>query len=112
MTATPDWEFRCMVHGGKKGNECCAIDYCMHNLDTFQNILGNQSFYPERSNIKGRIVLAFPQMFKNIHRMIAHTYYSHNDLFNKYEEKYRLNKRHLLFCTKYNILAKKDIVIK
>jgi hypothetical protein len=26
MTANPDLQFLCMVHGGKKGNECCAID--------------------------------------------------------------------------------------
>jgi hypothetical protein len=112
MTATSDWEFRCMVHPPKSGLDCCAVDYFIHNLDTFQNILGNQSFYPDRSNIKGKGPLAFPQMFKRIHRMIALIYHHHKDLFNKYEEKYSLNERFLLFCKKYNLIDKKGIYIK
>jgi hypothetical protein len=112
MTATSDWEFWCMVHPGKNGFECCPVDYFTHNLDTFQNIQGNQSFYPDRTDIQGKGVLAFPQMFKRIHRMIAHIYYNHKELFNKYEEKYRLNERFLLFCRKYNLIDKKDIYIK
>jgi hypothetical protein len=112
METTSDWELPCMVHPGKNGFECCPIDYFIHNLDTFQNILGNPSFYPDRTDIQGKDVLAFPQMFKRIHRMIAHIYYNHKDLFNKYEEKYRLNERFLLFCKKYNLINKKDVYIK
>jgi hypothetical protein len=88
ITAGLDWQFLCMVHGGKKGNECWGIDYCVHNLETIQKLLIDRSYFCDRKNITGRIILAFPQMFKNIHRMITHTYYSHKDLFNMYEEKY------------------------
>jgi hypothetical protein len=112
MTAGLDWEFLRKVHNNKKGTGCCPVDYCMHNLESFQRLLADRSFYCDRADIKGRSVLTFPQMFKYIHRMITHTYYSHKDHFNKYEEKYRLNERYFLLCTKYNILAKKDIVIK
>jgi hypothetical protein len=112
MTATSDWEFRCMVHPNKNGFECCPVDYSVHNLDTFQNLLTNPSFYPDRSKIKGKGVLAFPKMFKNMHRMIAHICHHHKDLFNKYEEKYLLNERFLLFCKKYNLIDKKYIYIK
>jgi hypothetical protein len=112
MTATKEWEFRCMVHPNKGGLDCCAIDYFTHNLDTFQCLLTNLSFYPDRNNIQGRSALAFPQMFKRIHRMIAHIYHHHKDLFNKYEEKYRLNERFPSFCRKYNLIDKKDIYIK
>jgi hypothetical protein len=112
MIATSNWEFRCMAHPGKNGFECCAVDYCLHYLDTFQCLLGNPSFYPDRTDIQGRSVQAFPQMFKRIHRMIAHIYHNHKDLFKKYEEKYRLNERFLLFCKKYNLINKKDIYIK
>jgi hypothetical protein len=111
MTATEDWQFLCMVHPGKNGFECCAVGYCIHNLDTFQCLVTNPSFFPSRSDIKGQAPLAFPQMFKVMHRMIAHIY-NHKDLFNKYEEKYRLNERFLLFCKKYNLIDKKDIYIK
>jgi hypothetical protein len=112
MTATEDWEFRCMVHINKNGCECCPVDYFTHNLDTFQTLLANRSFFPDRTNIIGKGPLAFPQMFNNIHRMIAHIYHHHKDLFNKYEEKYRLNERFLLFYKKYKMIDKKDIYIK
>jgi hypothetical protein len=112
MIATSDWQFLCMVHGGKNGNECWAIDYCRHNLEAYQNILSDFSFYPDRTKIKGKGVLVFPQMLKNIHRIIAHTYYYHKDIFNKYEEKYRLNERCLFFCRKYKIFEEKNIFIK
>jgi hypothetical protein len=36
MTATSDLEFRCMVHPGKNGCECCPVDYCIHNLEMFK----------------------------------------------------------------------------
>jgi hypothetical protein len=112
MTVGSDWEFRCMVHPNKNGFECCPIDYYLHNLDTFQNILTDRSFYPDRTDIQGRGVLAFPRMFKVMHRMITHIYHHHKELFNKYEEKYQLNERFLLFCKKYNLIDKKDIYIK
>jgi hypothetical protein len=79
----------------------------MHNLEAFQKLLTDRSFYCDRGDIKGRKVEAFPQMFKNVHRMIPHIYYSHKDLFNKCK-----NERYLLFCKKYKILNEKNVVIK
>jgi hypothetical protein len=112
MIASKDWEFWCMAHPGKNGLECCPVDYFIHNLEMFQTLLTNPSFYPNRAAIKEKSPLAFPRMFKVMHRMIAHIYHNHKDLFNKYEEKYRLNERFLLFCKKYNLIDKKDIYIK
>jgi hypothetical protein len=112
MTATKEWEFRCTVDPNKNGFECCPVDYFTHNLDTFQCLLTNPSFFPDRTDMQGKGVLAFPQMFKRIHRMIAHIYYNHENLFKKYEEKYRLNERFHLFCKEYNLIDKKDIYIK
>jgi hypothetical protein len=59
MTATSDWEFRCMVHPPKSGLDCCPTDYFTHNLESFQNLLNHRSFYCDRSDIKGRSVLVF-----------------------------------------------------
>jgi hypothetical protein len=89
MTAGSDWKFLCMVHNNKKGIQCCPVDYCMHNLESFQKLLTDHSYYCDRINIKGKGVQVFPQIFKFIHRIIAYTYYTHKDFFNKYEEKYR-----------------------
>jgi hypothetical protein len=100
MTSGPDWEFFCVLYGGKNGFECCPVDYCIHNLEMFQTLLTNPSFYPNSSDITGKGPLAFPKILKNMHRMIAHIYHNYKDLFNKYEEKYGFNERNLLFCKK------------
>jgi hypothetical protein len=76
MIATENLVFQCMAHPGKNGFECCPVDYCIYNLEMFQTLLTNPSFYPNRSDIKGKGPLAFPQMFKRIHRMIAHIYHT------------------------------------
>jgi hypothetical protein len=91
MTAGLDLEFLCMVDNNNKGIHCCPVDYCMHNLESFQKLLINSSFYYDRGDIKGKSMLAFPRMFKNMDRMIANTINSHKDIFNKYEERNHLN---------------------
>jgi hypothetical protein len=107
MTASQDWQFLCIVYGTKKENECCVIDYYRHNLEAYQNILTDRSFYCERTDIKGRSVLVFPQMFKNIHKMIAHTYYNYKDVFNKYEENIVSTRDYFSFVESIKYLTKK-----
>jgi hypothetical protein len=101
-----------MVHGGKGGKQCCPVYYWIYNLEIIQNLLTDCWFFYNRVDVKGRSVLVFHQMFRNIHRIIAHTYYRHKDVFIKDEEKYRLYERYLLFCKKFNILNKNDFLIK
>jgi hypothetical protein len=48
MTANRDWEFLCVLHS-KKGMHCCPVDYCVHNLETIQNLLTNLLFHNSRS---------------------------------------------------------------
>jgi hypothetical protein len=60
MIAPKYWEFRCMVHPNKNGFEYCPVDYYRHNLEIFQSLLSNPSFYPNRSDITGKHPLAFP----------------------------------------------------
>jgi hypothetical protein len=93
MIATTAWEFRCMVHANKNGFDCCAVDFSRHNLEAFQNIITDPTYYPDRTDIKGKGVLSFPRMLKIIHRIIAYTFHHHKDIFNKYEEKYYLNEK-------------------
>jgi hypothetical protein len=57
MTAGPDWEYKCINHGNLKYNfNCCAIDYCIHTLDTTIPLLTNPIFYPDRDKISDHFV--------------------------------------------------------
>ena len=40
------WEILCAAH--KKPRECCAIDYIIHNLNGFRELLNNKDMFPSR----------------------------------------------------------------
>jgi hypothetical protein len=40
------WEILCAAH--KKPKECCAIDYIIHNLSGFRELLNNKDMFPSR----------------------------------------------------------------
>jgi hypothetical protein len=109
MTAVLEWEFLCVLHG-EKGKQRCPANYCIPNLESVQSLLIDYFFFYDRGDIKGKSVLAFPQIFKNIYRMIVHTFYSHKDIINKYEEKYHLKERYIFFCEKFKIFKKNTLL--
>jgi hypothetical protein len=104
-----------MNHGSIKSNfNCCAIDYCIHTLDTAMPLLANPIFYPDRDNIKDHSAKALPTMVIYLYRMLAHIYYHHRKLFDSLEYKYRIGERLTLYCKKFNIksLILKNIILK
>jgi hypothetical protein len=82
VTAGPDWEYKCMNHGNLKYNfNCCAIDYCIHTLDTTMPLLTNPIFYPDRENIRDHSAKAFQATMRYLYRILAHIYFHHRKLF-------------------------------
>jgi hypothetical protein len=54
------------IVGIKVKKQYYPVDYFMYNLETIQNLQADHSFFSNRSNIKGRSVPTFSQMFKTI----------------------------------------------
>jgi hypothetical protein len=114
ITAGPDWEYKCMSHGGGKYIfNCCAIDYCIHTLDTTLPLLTHPAFYPDRNNISNHSASALIKMVRYLYRMLAHIYFHHKKLYDSLEFRYRIGERLTLYCKKFNIITNtKEYCIK
>jgi hypothetical protein len=99
--------------GGKYIFNCCAIDYCIHTLDTAIPLLSHPMFYPNRDNIKDHPAKALSTMVRYFYRMLAHIYFHHRKLFDSLECRYRIGERLTLYCKKFTIIEKpKEYCIK
>jgi hypothetical protein len=96
MTAGPDWEYKCM-NNGKHIFNCCAIDYCIHTLDTNSVLLTNPIYFSDRDHIRDPSSLALPKMVRYLYRMLAHIYFHHGKLFDSLEYKYTIAERLTLY---------------
>jgi hypothetical protein len=114
ITAGSDWEYKCMNHGNIKNNpNCCAIDYCVHTLDTTMPLLTNPIYFSESEHIRNRSGQTFPQMMRYVYRMLAYMYSHHRELFNLLEYRYRIAKLFTWYCKKFNIITNpKEYCIK
>jgi hypothetical protein len=113
MIAGQDLEYKCMNHGNIKNLIFCAIDYCLHTLETTMPFLTNPAYFSDRGNIRDRSALTFPQMVRYLYRMLAHIYYHHKKLFDSLEYRYRIGERLTLYCKKFNIITNpKEYCIK
>jgi hypothetical protein len=112
ITAGPDWEYICINHG-KHNPNCCAIDYCIHTLDTNTSLLTHPAFYPDKNKISDSSALALIKMVRYLYRMLAHIYFHHRKLYDSLEYRYSIGERLTLYCKKFNVIEKpKEYCIK
>jgi hypothetical protein len=93
-----------MNHGNMKNFNCCAIDYCIHTLNTNSVLLTSPIYFSDRDHIRDRSALAFPKMVRYIYRMLSHIYFHHRKLFDLLVKGYRIGERLTLYCKKFNII--------
>jgi hypothetical protein len=114
ITAGPKCEYVCMNYGGGKHNfNCCAIDYCIHTLDTNSVLLTHPAYFSNRDKISGHSASVLIKMVRYLYRMLAHIYFHHRKLFDSLEYGYRIGGCLTLYCKKFNIIDKpKEYCIK
>jgi hypothetical protein len=101
------------MNHGKHNFNCCAIDYCIHTLDTTMPLLTHPTFYPDRDKIKDYSASALIKMVRYLYRMLAHIYFHHRKPFDSLEYRYRIGERLTVYCKKFNIIEKsKEYCIK
>ncbi|CEJ84651.1 Putative Mob1/phocein family protein [[Torrubiella] hemipterigena] len=80
-----EWQFLCAVHEQPKS--CCAIDYCCHTLDWAANVVSDQKLFPSRCLVvsdphsKNVGVKNLVNVFRRLHRIFAHAWFQHRDVF-------------------------------
>jgi hypothetical protein len=105
-----EWQFLCAVHDTPKS--CCAIDYCCHTLDWATNIVTSQKIFPSRLSLaagdavddRGAGVKHLISIFRRLHRIFAHAWYQHREVFWRVEGQTGLYVLFKTVCDNYELL--------
>lgn len=101
-----EWQFLCAVHESPKS--CCAIDYCCHTLDWATNIVTSQTIFPSRLSLgsgnSDAGVKHLVNIFRRLHRIFAHAWFQHRDVFWRIEMQTGLYVLFKMVCDSYELL--------
>jgi hypothetical protein len=105
-----EWQFLCAVHETPKS--CCAIDYCCHTLDWATNIVTSQKIFPSRLSLgggdtgddRGTGVKHLINIFRRLHRIFAHAWFQHREVFWRIEGQTGLYILFKTVCDNYELL--------
>ncbi|KAJ3570951.1 hypothetical protein NPX13_g5550 [Xylaria arbuscula] len=103
-----EWQFLCAVHDQPKS--CCAIDYCCHTLDWAANVVTNPKIFPSRfvlvseGHDKGAVLRNLVNVFRRLHRIFAHAWFQHREVFWSVESRTGLYAFFKTVCDMYDLL--------
>lgn len=103
-----EWQFLCAVHDQPKS--CCAIDYCCHTLDWAANVVTNPKIFPSRfvlvseGHDKGAVLKNLVNVFRRLHRIFAHAWFQHREVFWSVESRTGLYAFFKTVCDLYDLL--------
>jgi hypothetical protein len=105
-----EWQFLCAVHDSPKS--CCAIDYCCHTLDWATNVVTSQKIFPSRLSLgagdamdeRGAGVKHLVNIFRRLHRIFAHAWFQHREVFWRVEGQTGLYVLFKTVCDNYELL--------
>jgi hypothetical protein len=87
MSATDKYEFRCAAH--ESAQDCCAMDYMIHTLDSTIATLNSTKLFPSRLTLKNEDIKQCQALARRLYRFFPHAYYSHKSLFDEFESRTR-----------------------
>jgi len=103
------WEILCAAH--KKPKECSAIDYIIHNLSGFRELLNNKDMFPSRVRIPPESMENLKSVPRRLVRLFAHAFFHHRKAFDKFESETFVCSRFVAFVKHFKLLGDKDIMI-
>lgn len=109
MKATDEWLYLCAAH--KQPNECSAIDYINHTLDSSVALLNNSKHFPSRLSIPKSSMKHLQSIARRLYRIFAHTYFHHRTVYEEFENQSSLCKRFVHFSLVYKLIPKKLLII-
>ena len=105
MKANEGAVYLCAAH--KAPQECNAVGYILHTLDSTAAILNSNKLFPSRVNIPDASVKHFGSIVRRLYRIFAHAYYHHHDLFVAFENATALTERFTYFSLSFNLIQTK-----
>ncbi|KAH6908762.1 mps one binder kinase activator-like 4 [Coprinopsis sp. MPI-PUGE-AT-0042] len=100
-----EWLYLCVAHGNEGSMEqCCAIDYILHTLDSATALLNSPRAFPSRIQIPETSQRHFASLARRLGRIFAHAYFHHREAFEQAEAESSLYSRFLALASKFDLV--------
>ncbi|KAF9072921.1 Mob1/phocein [Rhodocollybia butyracea] len=107
-----EWLYLCVAHGNDGGMEqCCAIDYILHTIDSATALLNSPRAFPSRLSIPAPSYRHFASLARRLGRIFAHAYFQHRALFEQAEAESSLYRRFEEIVARWNLVPTEFLVI-
>lgn len=91
--------------------QCCAIDYILHTLDSATALLNSPRAFPSRLQIPATSHRHFSSLARRLGRIFAHAYFHHREAFEQAEAESSLYARFLALTAKFDLVPQEFLVI-
>ncbi|KAH9926691.1 Mob1/phocein [Fomitopsis serialis] len=107
-----EWLYLCVAHGTEGAMEqCCAIDYILHTLDSATSLLNSPRNFPSRLSIPAPSHRHFSSLARRLGRIFAHAYFHHRAAFAQAEAESALYARFLALTSRFDLVPAEFLVI-
>ncbi|KAI0284660.1 Mob1/phocein [Russula aff. rugulosa BPL654] len=107
-----EWMYLCVAHGNDGAMEqCCAIDYILHTVDSATALLNSPRAFPSRINIPTPSHRHFGSLARRLGRIFAHAYFHHREVFEQAEAESSLYARFLALTFKFDLVPAEFLII-
>ncbi|RPD65629.1 Mob1/phocein [Lentinus tigrinus ALCF2SS1-7] len=107
-----EWLYLCVAHGNEGAMEqCCAIDYILHTLDSATALLNSPRAFPSRLSVPATSHRHFSSLARRLGRIFAHAYFHHREAFEQAEAESSLYARFLALTSKFDLVPAEFLVI-
>ncbi|KAG2060062.1 Mob1/phocein [Suillus hirtellus] len=107
-----EWLYLCVAHGNDGAMEqCCAIDYILHTLDSATALLNSPRAFPSRLSIPATSYRHFSSLARRLGRIFAHAYFHHREAFEQAEAESSLYARFLKLTSQFDLVPTEFLVI-
>ncbi|TBU42470.1 Mob1/phocein [Dichomitus squalens] len=107
-----EWLYLCVAHGNEGAMEqCCAIDYILHTLDSATALLNSPRAFPSRLSVPPSSHRHFSSLARRLGRIFAHAYFHHREAFEQAEAESSLYARFLALTSKFDLVPAEFLVI-
>ncbi|KAH8115910.1 Mob1/phocein, partial [Phellopilus nigrolimitatus] len=107
-----EWLYLCVAHGNDGAMEqCCAIDYIIHTLDSATALLNSPRAFPSRIAISPSSIRHFSSLARRLGRIFAHAYFHHREAFEAAEAENALYARFLALTARFDLVPPEFLVI-
>lgn len=107
-----EWLYLCVAHGNDEAMEqCCAIDYIVHTVDSATALLNSPRAFPSRLSIPQTSHRHFSSLARRLSRIFSHAYFHHREVFQQAEAESSLYARFLKLSSLFGLVPSEFLVI-